>query len=507
MQPSSKRSQTSSTDVLSKLVEQAKAEQERRHAKVLEGDLHAFVRYAWQVLEPHTPFVDNWHIALICKYLTKVTDGEINRLAINIPPGSSKSRIVTVMWPVWELLRRPWLRSLFFSYSQTLSTAHSMERRTLIESEWFKQRWGNVVALRHDHNLKSEIATTSVPGMMTATSVGGSATGKGGERLIVDDPLNPKQAASIAELANTALFWTQTLPTRLRNHEFGAIVLVMQRLAQGDPTDLALDEGYTHLCLPMEYEPDHPYVHPEDPRTEPGELLCPKRFNRQTVELLKAALGSYAAAGQLQQRPAPKGGGIIKTPWWRWYTIEALPGTFDELIQSWDCSFKKTTDGSFVVGQVWGRRGAFVYLLDQVRFRGGFVDLKKAITGMSAKWPKCLRKLVEAKANGPAVIDELKATVPGLVPIETGSLDKEARLQAVAPMVESGNVFLPSQDVYPWIREFINEFENFPKGPTDDQVDATSQALQWLGQKSQEGLRATMRKALAGNRGRLPGRR
>lgn len=507
MTRSSKSSPPSSTDVLQRLVEQARAEKASRHARALEGDLHAFVRYAWQVLEPHTPFIDNWHIALLCKYLTRVTNGEISRLVINIPPGTSKSRIVTVMWPVWEWITRPWLRYMCWSYAKELSTAHSMERRTLVESDWFQERWGDRVQLKHDHNLKSEIASTSLPGMMTATAVGSAATGKGGERLIIDDPLNPKQAASLADLAAVTLFWTQTLPTRLRNQDIGAIVLVMQRLAQGDPTDLAIGEDYEHLCLPMEYEPDHPYVHPEDPRTEEGELLCPKRYSRVAVEALKISLGSYGTAGQLQQRPAPKGGGIVQTAWWRWYTIEALPGTFDELIQSWDCSFKKTTDGSFVVGQVWGRRGAAIYLLDQVRFRGGFVDLKKAITGMSAKWARCFRKLIEAKANGPAVIDDLKATVPGLLPVETGALDKEARLQAVAPMIESGNVFLPSQDIYPWIRDYINEFENFPKGPNDDQVDATSQALQYLGQKSQEGLRSMLRKAMAKNRGRLPGRR
>lgn len=506
MTTSSRNTSPGSRPQLDAEIKRALAERRRREKPILEASLYEFFRQAWRVLEPHTPLVEGWHLQLMCDRLEAVTRGEIKRLVINIPPGMTKSRLVSVVWPVWEWVSRPWLRYMFWSYSKDLATLHSTERRALIESEWFAERWGDRVRLRDDHNLKLEIASTSPPGMMTGTAVGATATGKGGERLVIDDPLNPKQAASAADMAAVTLFWQQTMPTRLRNEHLGAIVLVMQRLAKNDPTDLALDDGYEHLCLPMEYEANHPHVCADDPREQEGELLCPARYSRKAVEALKRSLGTYGTAGQLQQRPSPKGGGIWKTHWWRYYTAETLPGGVDEIIQSWDFSFKKTTDGSYIVGQVWARKGSYKYLLDQVRFRGGFVDAKKAITNMSAKWPAARRKLVEAKANGPAISDDLKGTVPGIVLIEVPQADKGARAEAVSPTIEAGDVFLPAPDLAPWVREFLAETEGFPNAGSDDQVDAASQALAHLDDNAHHGLLGLLGKAVSANRGRMPGR-
>lgn len=454
--------------------------------------LHEFVKQAWQVLEPNTPFIDNWHIKVKCAYLTAVTEGRIQRLVINEPPGMSKSRVVSVCWPVWEWLHRPWLRHQCFSYSEDLSLLHARERRDLIQSAWFQERWAHIVKLRPDHNLKGEVASTSPPGMMTATSIKGTATGKGGERLIIDDPLNPKQAASGAELKAVADWWRETLPTRMRDQSKGAVVLVMQRLADGDPSGIAIASGWRHLCLPMEFDPAHPFRSPHDPRTKPGELLCPARINAEQLATLKRDMGSYAVAGQFQQLPSPKGGGVVKLGWFRYW--REMPTVFDELLQSWDFTFKHTDEGSFIVGQVWGRRGPHKFLLDQVRARGEFTECLAMFRALTGKWPQARRKLVEEKANGAALISTLRGEIEGIVAVNPSG-SKEARLRSVAPTIEAGDVLIPDPAIAPWVNDYIHELCSFPHGSHDDQVDATSQALEELKQ-SAAGIRGTLANAL-----------
>jgi predicted phage terminase large subunit-like protein len=206
-------------------------------------------------------------------------------------------------------------------------------------------------------------------------------------------------------------------------------------------------------------------------------LLWPERFGPEEIESLKRSLGSYAAAGQLQQRPSPAAGGILKRHWWKFY--REAPSGFDEVIQSWDCAFKDTASSDYVVGQVWGRTGADKYLLDQVRGRMDFPTTVQAVKRLTAKWPQTGAKLMEDKANGSAVIATLKHEVEGLIAVNPEG-GKEARAHAVSPQIEAGNVYLPDCSIAPWVEGFIEECAAFPNGTHDDQVDAMSQALNRL---------------------------
>jgi len=466
--------------------------------ELAERKLADFIRQAWHVIEPATPYLHNWHIDLICEYLEAVSAGQITRLIINIPPRYMKSIAVSVMWPVWEWIRHPETRWIFASYSQSLSTKHSVDRRTIIQSDWYQSRWGDRFKLVEDHNLKTEFLNDK-RGHMIATSVGGTSTGKGGNRLVVDDPLNPKEAASdvLRERANT--WFDQTFYSRLDDKKTGAIVVIMQRLHEKDLTGHLLEQGgeWEHLCLPAIAE-DRQVIHfPMSGRTlvrEPGDLLWPEREGPKEIEAAKLALRSYGFAGQYQQRPSPMEGGIFKRGWWKFY--KEPPARFDEMLQSWDCSFKNASTSDYVVGQVWGRVGGEFYLLDQVRDRMDFTETLQAVRALTAKWPKARSKLIEDKANGQAVIDALKREISGIIPV-TPKESKEARAMAVQPFMEAGNVYLPDPSIAPWIHDFIEECAAFPNAAHDDQVDAMTQALNRLAQrrKASEQVRQAFRGA------------
>jgi predicted phage terminase large subunit-like protein len=230
------------------------------------------------------------------------------------------------------------------------------------------------------------------------------------------------------------------------------------------------------VCFPAVFEGNDEYTHPSD-RREIGESLWPGKYPLEDLNRIKATLGSYEWAGLFQQRPAPSGGGIFMTSWWGYYDNASLPNGFDEIIQSWDMTFKDAGTSDFVVGQVWARAGERYYLLDQVRERLDFPGTIRAVMNLSYRWPEAKLKLVEDKANGPAVISMLKRELSGLVPVEPQG-SKEARAYAVSALVESGNVFLPARAS--WLDDFIAESASFPNGRHDDQIDAMTQALNRL---------------------------
>lgn len=398
-----------------------------------------------------------------------------------------KSLAVAVFWPAWEWIDHPERRWLFAAYAESLSLRDSIKCRRLIESPWYQKRWGDRFAMADDQNAKGRFENDKT-GYRLATSVGGAATGEGGDRVVVDDPHNVKEAPSAAMRESVLAWWDQVMSTRLNDPKTGAKVIVMQRLHEADLSGHVLAQGgYEHLCLPAEYEGPKMFtaIGWSDPRVEPGELLWPERFGAQELAEMKRALGSYGAAGQLQQRPSPAEGGIFRRDWWRFY--DAPPALFDELIQSWDMTFKRADDNDFVAGQVWGRKGADCYLLDRVKERMGFVETQRAVRNLTAKWPDATAKLVEDKANGPAIIDSLGRDIGGLIPVEPDG-GKEARAAAVSPMIEAGNVWLPSPKNAPWVTDFIEECAAFPNAAHDDDVDAMTQALRrlshaggWLG--------------------------
>jgi len=442
--------------------------------------LREFVRQAWPVVEPATEFVSGWHLDAIYEHLEAVTRGQIHRLLISMPPRHMKSLAVSVFWPCWEWITHPERRWLFCSYAAGLAIRDSVKCRRMVESPWYRRRWLDRFVLTSDQNEKSRFENDKSC-YRSAIGVGGAATGEGGDRVVVDDPHNVREAESEIVRQGVLDWWDQVMSTRLNDPKSGAMVIVMQRVHESDLAGHVLQQGgYEELKLPAEYEGSQQVtsIGWRDPRTEPGELLWPQRFGQEEVEALKRTMGSYAAAGQLQQRPSPAEGGILKRHWWKFY--REAPRQFREVIQSWDCAFKDTRTSDFVVGQVWGRQGADKYLLDQVRGRMDCPATIQAVKRLSEKWPQAQAKLVEDKANGPAVIATLKHEIVGLIAVNPEG-GKEVRAHAVSPQIEAGNVYLPDPTIAPWIGGFIDECAAFPNGAYDDQVDAMSQALVRLG--------------------------
>ena len=474
--------------------------------------LGGFIRAAWPLVEPATPFAPNWHIDAITEHLEAATRGELRRLVINVPPRHMKSLQVSIFWPAWVWLSHPERRFLYASYAEKLSVSHSVTCRRLIQSRGsgfpaeatgLMQRigyqgllevlWGEAAwQLADDQNLKERFHNNRT-GFRLATSVGGSVTGEGGDVLVLDDPHKPDEVQSDVVRQSVLDWYDQTWSTRLNDADSGVQVIVMQRLHERDLTGHVLERGgFEHLCLPAQYEPTHPFRWPDDPRTEPGQVLWQK-WHRRWLEEKKLELGSYGYAGQYQQRPAPEEGGILRRPWWRYFDPAKPLPHFHELVQSWDMAFTDSDGSDYVVGQVWGRFFANKYLLHQTRQRLEFTETVHALRQLTA-WVeeqipahRSHLKLVEDKANGPAVISTLHRQIAGLVAVNPRG-DKVARARAAAPEIEAGNIYLPgapSPDGQSydrtrtphWVQEFIEECAAFPNAAHDDQVDACSQAL------------------------------
>jgi predicted phage terminase large subunit-like protein len=448
-------------------------------------DLASFARQAWRVLEPNTDLIWTWHLDLMCEYLTLVRDRAIRRLIFNVPPQTGKSRLVNVFFPCWTWATMPGRRFLSSSYSGDLSNTFNMDRSKLLRSPWFQKAFPGKVQLGRDTQGELE---NSVGGKMTATSTGGTATGKGAHDIIVDDPVNPQQAASEVELVGANKFFDETLRTRLSDQINGSIVIVMQRLAVEDLTGHVVakePDAWTHIVLRMEAEEDEEWTLPISRRVvhrTAGELLIPERIPQQTWDMMKVGMGSYVVAGQYQQRPTPREGAIIKKHWLRYWSIATAVRVedFDEIVQSWDMSFAKAEGSSAVSGQVWGRKGARKLLLDEVCSLMEYTEARSAVRMMTSKWPSAYVKLVENKANGPAVISDLRGEISGLIPIEPDG-DKPARMMSVAPEFESGCVEIPDSSMpgYAWSAKYEEEILHFPQKP-NDRGDATSQALRRL---------------------------
>lgn len=443
-------------------------------AELAKRSLYEFVRQAWPTIEPGKTFQPNWHLEVICQQLERVSKREIKRLIVNVPPRSTKSTIVSVLWPVWTWLQDPTHQWLTVSHGADLAIRDALKSRRLLQSPWFQARWGSLFGLTGDQNQKSRYENDK-RGYRIALGMTAGVTGEGADTLVIDDPHSRDSAHSELE-RNTALTtFDETLSTRLNNPSTGAIVVIMQRLHTLDLTGHLLAKGgWKHIRFPMEFEANNP--DPLDKRTREGEPLWPERFTPDVIAAMKLNLGSYGYAGQAQQRPNPKGGGIWRTGWFRQW--RALPSDLSNFTQSWDFAAKDTKDGSYNVGQVWAERGADKYLLDQVRFRGGMNDALTMVKALSNKWPQCRAKLIEDKANGSPILNMLQQEIGGLIATNPGVRGKAERAQAVAPFIEAGNIWIP--DEAPWLLDFLAEVEAFPNGAHDDQVDTASQALERL---------------------------
>lgn len=457
-----------------------------------------FVRRAWPQVEPAT-LVWGWHLDVVCEHLEAWRRGDFDDLVINEPPGCSKSLIVSTLFAAYAWIDDPTWRWIAASYDRAVANRSARRHRELVASDWWAARWPQVTIPTGSEESKSvEYFFNDRGGSRYTTTVRAAVTGQHADAHIIDDPHDPHGVASVAELDATLAWWRETMPTRFRDPKRPRRVLVMQRLHEKDLAAEMVRDGATVLCLPMRYEARHPHRWARDPRTREGELLVPERYDETAVARLEGRLGPRATAAQLQQRPAPAGGSLFKAEWLtrRWTEIPQ-GGTWG---MSLDATFKDTKTADFVVIQVWCTVGPDHYLVDQVRGRMDFVETLRQFVALAARYPQALLKLVEDKANGPAILSVLRAKLPGLVAVEPfGS--KEARAQAVEPLFAGGNVVLPDPERArypdgrvgaPWVPELVHEVTTFPSAANDDQVDAMTQYLNHVAARSSELLEAAM---------------
>lgn len=460
--------------------------------------LKEFVQVAWPQVEA-SGLIWNWHLDAMVEHLEAVTRREIRDLAINVPPGLSKSRVVSILWPAWMWTLDPGRRFLVASFSADVVYRDARKMRELVRSSWFQARWPGLVQFKNDRSASDAVGLfeNSARGFRKSDTIQGQWTGEHGDDLVVDDPIDPLGATSAAELDAVIEWYTGTMPTRFRDHARSTRTLIMQRIHAKDLTPEFVRAGATVLCLPMRFNPSHPHRWPRDPRTVKGELICPERIPEEEVQRIEKRLGPTRAAAQLDQLPVPPGGGVFQRAWFQFWT--ELPEKTSGWALSVDCTFKNTSDSDFVVIQVWCTSGPNHYLVDQRRERMGFNATVKAIRAMCEKYPRVVRKLIEDKANGSAVIETLKHELSGVLPVEPDG-GKEARANAVQPLVAAGNVFVPhpTRARYsdgrvgaPWVGDarddgtepmdpaetFLHEVTTFPKAEHDDQVDGMTQFL------------------------------
>lgn len=449
---------------------------------VLRTDLSSFIAKTFQTVDPATTYLPNWHIDAIAEYLTAASRGEIQRLIINIPPRSLKSVCVSVAWPAWLLGHDPSRRVMAASYSQILSLKHSLDCRLVLESDWYKSTFPQL-ALAEGQNEKAKFVTTK-RGFRFATSVGGTATGEGGNFLIADDPHNPMQASSETFRGHAIDWFQQTFMSRLNDKKRGVVVVVMQRLHPQDLTGYLIERmgrRWEHLCLPAIAEQqmvvslgNYHYLR------EAQEILHPSRENKLLLEQAKLELGSYGFSAQYQQQPLSLDNGMVKADWVQRY---AAAKDYTTLVQSWDTAIKTGEGKDYSVCTIWGMDMQNYYLLAVFRKRLEYPDLKRMALSLAQEWkPHAI--LIEDKASGQMLVQDMQreGNFP-VIPIHPQH-DKVTRFAGVTPLFEAGRVHLPHHNPdTAWLADYEAELFGFPHIPHDDQVDATSQFLHWARQR------------------------
>lgn len=462
------------------------------HKKLYQDSYYEFFKASWAVLEPENPLIDNWHIKYLCDLLQKEVERIYKRepkkkdLIINIPYRSLKSRIITVCLNAWTWTQYPSLKFITTSYSEEIAIEHTVDTRRLIESDWYQSFWSESFQFTKDQNEKRRYENTK-RGFRKSAGVQGSITGAGCDILICDDPHNPKQAASDAERQKANVWWRNTVYSRLNNQTVGLKILVMQRLHEEDLTGNILlnnEQGYEHLCLPGELSDD---IKPAELRENYKDgLFFPQsnNFSKHQLELAKKNLGEIMYNAQVLQRPFPAEGLMLKREWIQYY--QEPPDKFDKIISSWDFANSNQVhqNNSFTVGSIWGKKGPDIYLLHLERFKEAFTVSRDRFYSMYQRFPECQEHLIEQKAAGTGIIDSLKALqVVGIRPI-TPKDSKEVRFESILYLFHSGHVFIPNIEVKSWVAEYVHELLAFNKGRFDDQVDVTSQAIQFLAKKN-----------------------
>ena len=451
---------------------------------ICRNDFHSFIHRAFRELNQDAVFSHNWHNELIASKLQSCLDGQITRLIINLPPRSLKSHAATICFPAFVFGHRPSAKIICASYGQDLADKHSLDCRTLMASAWYRRLFQ--VRLSPRKQSVKEFLTTA-NGSRLATSVGGPLHGRGSDFIIIDDPLKPDEAVSATRRRAVNEWYDHTLYSRQNDKCTGCLIIVMQRLHQDDLVGHVTEqEKWDWVRLPAIAEEDetHQIVSPIRSctvRRRAGEALHPAREPLEVLEKLRRTLGEYNFAGQYQQNPAPLGGGMVKAHWFRTYVPGEEPSRFDQIVQSWDTANKSSELADFSVCTTWGVKSKKLYLLHVVRRRMEYPELKRAVIQHAERF-RPTNVLIEDKASGTQLIQELiRAGVYGITRYEP-TMDKVMRLHSVTSTIENGFVYLPTQAA--WLTAYLDELKTFPSGKHDDQADSTSQALDWLNRGS-----------------------
>ena len=444
-----------------------------------------FVELAWPIINPGRPLRLNWHIEHICRCLQAISDKEIKRLIINIPPGLAKSVLVSVLWPVWRWMRKPSHRFLTFSHTLKLSQRDALRSRDIIQSDWFNVSFAPSWSIKDDQNEKGHYMT-SAGGLRHALAVASKgSTGHRGDTVIIDDPLDATAVLegkiNLQEQVEKVNEWfSGVIRSRIDDPDQAEFVVIMQRLHENDLSGYLQRSGkWNVLSLPAEYDPDEVVPMPlglVDPRKERGELLFPMFHSQDFLDEQKSpdGMGPVHYMAQYNQNPTPRKGDYFYDDWFQC----AQPPPVDEfeiLAMSVDATLMDKQSSDNVSIGVWGRRGLDWWRLDEINEKLDFRSSKDAIRIMYQKWPTVAFVLVENKANGPALISDLRDEIPVLVPFSTKMDSKIVRVLNIQAFVQNKHLWLPIDA--PWREAYIKELTGFPRRSRDDRVDETSQLL------------------------------
>ena len=443
---------------------------------LLRNDFRAFLQKVFTTLSPGQTYVNTWHVEAIAWRLERVRRGEIRRLIINMPPRSLKSIASSVAFPAFVLGRDPSRRIICVSYSADLAKKHSNDFRAVLESPWYRSAFPNA-RIGPFKNSETEIELTA-RGFRLATSVGGTLTGRGGDIIVIDDPLKPDDALSETKRSAANQWFMNTLLSRLDDKRTGAIVIVMQRVHVDDLTGflLAQSDEWEVLSLPAIAECDEaiPLSNDRMHLRKSGEALSPEREPLDVLDALKLQIGSDAFSAQYQQAPAPPGGAMVKRHWIKRYS--ELPPASERLftLQSWDTASKGGPDNDWSVCTTWiVSRKKLWYLVDVWRQRVDYPTLKASVQTLAKKWA-ARRVLVEDAGAGTSLVQELRGRVSGIIAVKPNG-DKVSRMAVASAKFEAGQVLLPERAS--WLPDLEAELFVFPGSRHDDQCDSISQAL------------------------------
>lgn len=412
-------------------------------------------------------------------WLSFATNGHENRLIITLPPRHLKSISASVALPAWIMGRDPTERVTCVSYSDELAGKHARDCQKVMRSKWYQQLFPGT-RISNKRSANHDFETTRGGGRL-ATSVGGTLTGRGGNCIIVDDPIKPEDARSKARRQSTNQWFDHTVPSRLNDPEKGTIIIVMQRVHQDDLVGHVTEkENWTIMRLPAIAEKEERFTlwDGRDVGRKSGEPLDPARTSLETLERIKRVLGAFGFESQYQQNPIPEVGNLIKWKWMLFYDV--LPPSQNQsdcIVQSWDTAISINDAADWSVCTTWEIRGTDYYLLDVFRVRCDFPTLKSKVVELKEQFSASV-VLIEDAGAAKGLIQMLKSEnkVRPIAIKPEGS--KEDRMAAQSALIEAGRVFLPENAS--WIDDFRLEITAFPSGKHDDQVDSVSQFLNWV---------------------------